>query len=106
MLTRHQRRALRIKRLVTTKEAHRAALEAGLDYRASSESGALVAHTHSLTWHRAKSPNITMPPPGRGWDRSGRARTVEGPKGGVAFPVVQHLEVIQIAGTVTTYTTE
>lgn len=105
MLTRHQRRALRI-RLVTTREAHRAALEAGLDYRVSGESGALVVHTHTLTWHRAKSPNITVPPPGRGWDRSGRARMVEGTKGSVGVPVAQHFEVIQLAETNTTYTTE
>ena len=47
---------------------------AGLDYRVSGESGALVVHTHSLSWHRAKSPNITIPPPDRGWDRSAPVR--------------------------------
>ena len=45
-----------------------------LDYRVSGESGALTVHTHSLSWHRAKSPNITIPPPGRGWDGSGPVR--------------------------------
>ncbi len=78
-VTRHQRRALRLQRLVGAKEAHRAALRAGLDYRVSGETGALVVHTHSLSYHRAKTPNITIPPVGRAWDRSGRARVVKGP---------------------------
>ena len=70
-ITRHQRRAWRRQRLAAAREARRAALQAGLDYRVSGESGALIVHTHSLSWHRAKSPNITIPPPGRGWDGSG-----------------------------------
>ncbi len=105
-LTRQERRASRLKRLVTSRDAHRAALEAGLDYRVSGESGAIVIHTHTLTWHRAKSPNITVPPPGRGWDRSGRARKVEAPQGSVAEPPAQHLDGRHIAGTNTIYTTE
>ncbi len=75
-ITRHQRRAWRRQRLAATREACRAALQAGLDYRVSGETGALVVHTHSLSWHRAKSPNITIPPPGRGWDGSGPVRVV------------------------------
>ncbi len=63
-ITRHQRRA------------RRAALRAGLAYRVSGETGALVVHTHSLSWHRDKSPNITIPPPGRGWGASGPVRVV------------------------------
>lgn len=47
-----------------------------LDYRVSGESGALRVHTHSLSWHRAKCPNASLPPLGRGWDRSGPARLV------------------------------
>ncbi len=47
-----------------------------LDYRVSGESGALTVHTHSMSWHRAKSPNITIPPPGRGWDGSGAVQMV------------------------------
>ena len=74
--SRSQRRARRLQRLTTAKEAHQAALQAGLDYRVSGENGTLVAHTHSLSWHRAKSPNITVPPQGRGWDRSGAVRMV------------------------------
>ncbi len=77
-ITRHQRRARRRHLLAAAREAPRAALQAGLDYRVSGETGALVVHTHSLSWHRAKSPNLTVPPPGRGWDRSGPARVVGG----------------------------
>ena len=69
--SRHQRRARRLQKLTAAREAHRAALLAGLDYRVSGENGTLVAHTHSLSWHRTKSPNITVPPSGRPWDRSG-----------------------------------
>ena len=75
--SRHQRRAWRLHRLTAAKEAHRAALLAGMGYRVSGESGALTVHTHSLSWHRAKCPNITVPPSGRGWDRSSPVR-VEG----------------------------
>ena len=49
---------------------------AQLDYRVCGESGALTAHTHSLSWHRAKSPNIIIPPPALGWDGSGLVRMV------------------------------
>ena len=77
-VTRQERRALRLQRVVSDWEAHRAALQAGLDYRVSGESGALVVRGRSITWHRAKSPNITIPPAGRGWDKSGRARVVQG----------------------------
>ncbi len=75
-ITRHQRRAWRRQRLAAAREARRAALQAGLDFRVSGESGALIVHTHSLSWHRAKNPNITTPPPGRGWDGSGPVRMV------------------------------
>ena len=59
-VTRQERRALRLRGVVADREAHRAALTAGLDYRVSGESGALVVHSHSITWHRAKTPNITI----------------------------------------------
>ena len=72
-MTRHQRRTGRLKSLTTAREAHRAAIRAGLDYRVSGESGALIVHTHSLSWHRAKNPNITVPPTGRGGDGTGPA---------------------------------
>ncbi len=35
---------------------------AGLDYRVSVESGSLTVHTHSLSWRRVRSLNITVPP--------------------------------------------
>ncbi len=47
-----------------------------MDFRVSGESGALIVHTHCLNWHRAESPIITTPPPGRGWDGSGPVRMV------------------------------
>ena len=63
---------------------------ASLDYRVSGESGALVMHTHCLTWHRSKSPNITVPPPGRGWDGSSPVRVVGKPERGIVQPVNHH----------------
>ena len=99
-VTRRERRAERQRRYATTREVRLAAgLEhrvsgkgaetraidydaplpgwlGPLDYRVSGESGALRVHTHSLSWHRTKSPNITIPPPGRGWDGSGPIRRV------------------------------
>ena len=85
-----------MERLAAAKEAHRAALQAGLDYRVSGETGALVVHTHSLSWHRAKSPNITAPPPGRGWDGSGTVRVVgvdeaDAPKQGIHLQRPKHV---------------
>ncbi len=74
--TRRQRRAWRLHKLAAAREARLVARRAGLDYRVSGESGALVVHTHSLSWHRARSPNVTAPPPGRGWDGSGPAHMV------------------------------
>ena len=105
-ITRHQRRAWRLQRLAADREARLAARMAGLDYRVSGESGALVVHTHSLSWHRAKSPNITIPPPGRDWDRSGPVRWIgvdeaNAPKQGI------HLQRgKQVAETATVETTK
>ena len=98
-VTRRERRAERQWRFATTREVRPAGLEhrvsgregktraigyeapltawlQPLDYRVSGESGALIVHTHSMSWHRAKSLNITIPPPGRGWDASGPVRMV------------------------------
>lgn len=85
-MTRYQRRAQRLRRLTAAREVRPVARMAGLDYRVSGESGGLVAHTHSLSWHRAKSPNITAPPPGQVWDRSGPARVVAKLDSKIAFP--------------------
>ncbi len=60
-----------------------------MDYRVSGESGALVVHSHSLSYHRAKTPNITIPPAGRGWDKSGRARVVQEVQTTINAPVNQ-----------------
>ena len=87
--TRQQRRALRLQRLVGAKEAHRAAIRAGLDYRVSGETGALVVHSHSLSYHRAKMPNITIPTADRGLGKSGPARVVEGPQNNIITLVIQ-----------------
>ena len=81
-ITRHQRRAWRLKKLTVAREAHEAALRARLDYRVSGESGALRVYSHSLSWHRAKSPNITIPPAGQEWGRSGPVRVVQDPEAG------------------------
>ena len=105
-ITRHQRRAWRQQRLAEARAAHRAALEAGLDYRGSGESGALVVHTHSLTWHRAKSPNITIPSPGRGWEKSGPVRVVEKPEERIARAVDHHQRGKRVADTTTVESTE
>ncbi len=88
-VSRQQRRAKRLQGVVSNRDAYRAAMRAGLDFRVSGETGALVVHSHSISYHRAKSPNITIPPAGRGWDRSGRARVVDGTQAGSAAPDIQ-----------------
>ena len=87
--SRQQRRAMRLQGLVSNREAYRAAMRAGLDFRVSGETGALVVHSHSLSYHRAKTPNITIPPVGRGWDKSGRARVVRAAQTNTATPDTQ-----------------
>ena len=110
-VTRRERRAERQRRYATTREVrlaagleHRVSGRGGasraidyeapptewlrsLDYRVSGESGALVVHTHSLSWHRAKSLNITVPPPGRGRDGPSPVRAGGKPEGKMAQPV-------------------
>ena len=88
-ISRQHRRAMRLQRLVSDSEAHKAAMQAGLDFLVSGESGALVVLCHSLSWHRAKSPNITIPPAGRAWDKSGRARVVQEIQASVTTLVIQ-----------------
>lgn len=74
--TRQERRARRQQGLVAIWEAREVARLAGLDYKVSSESGALRMLTHSLTWHVGSRKNSHAPPSGRGWDRSGSAYLV------------------------------
>ncbi len=85
-VSRQQRRAKRLQGVVSNRDAYRAAMRAGLDFRVSGETGALVVHSHSISYHRAKNPNITIPPAGRGWDKSGRARVVDGTQAGITTP--------------------
>ena len=106
VLTRHQRRARRLQRLTARREARLVARMAGLDHRVSGESGALVVHTYSLSWHRAKSPNTTAPPPGQEWDRSGPARAVGVHKGDSPSPAIHQQRANQVAETATADTTE
>ena len=76
-MTRRERRAMRLLRLVTGKEARQAARMAGLDFKVSGETGALRVHTHSLSWHLAKRPNGTTPPAGQKPEQSGPAWVVK-----------------------------
>jgi len=77
VMNRRDRRACRLQNLVSDRQARLAARLAHLDYRVSGESGALRVYTHSLSWHRAKCPNASLPPPGRACDRSGPVQLVE-----------------------------
>ncbi len=77
-----------------------------LDYRVSGETGALVVHTHSLSWHRPKSSNITAPPPGREWDGSSRVRKVGKLEGKMAQPVNRRQRTKQLGEKATLETTE
>ena len=79
-LTRHQRRVWRLKRLAVAKEARLVARMARLDFKVSGETGALRVTSHAVTQHLAKRPNSSTPPPGRGWDRSGRVKVVVPPQ--------------------------
>ena len=100
-MTRRERRAERQRRYEATKEArlaerldYRLSSESKarermdyegilpgwlrpLGYKLSSESGALKVHSRIKTWHLGGRANAHMPPPGRGWDRSGPAHKVE-----------------------------
>jgi hypothetical protein len=104
--SRRQRRAWRLQKLAAAREARIIARMAGLDYRVSGESGALVVHTHSLSWHRSKSPNITVPPPGRGWDGSGPVRAAGKPEGRMGRPVNHQQRGKQVTEKATLETTE
>lgn len=48
-----------------------------LDYKVSSESGALRVRSKVRTWHLGGRANGHAPPPGRGWDKSGPTYLVE-----------------------------
>ena len=104
--TRRQRRAWRLQRLTAGREARLVAQMAGLGYRVSGESGALVVQTHSLSWHRAKSANITVPPPGREWHRSSPVRVVRVDEATAPKQGIHNQRENQVAETPTVETTE
>ena len=70
-MTRHKRRAIRQRWLVTTREARLAARLARLDYKVSGETGAMKVPSKARTWYQGNRRNAHMPPPGQTWDRSG-----------------------------------
>ncbi len=71
------RRALRLRKMVTKKQAALAARLARVGYKTASESGALVVHSKERTWHHGGRANGHAPPPGATWDRSGPVRTTQ-----------------------------
>ena len=79
VMTRLQRRSLRLQRFVTVKQARLAARLARVDYKVSNESGALKVPSKVRTWHLNGRINGHAPPPGLAWDRAGRAYLVEAP---------------------------
>ena len=90
-MMRRERRAIRQRRLVTTREARLAAWLTRLDYKVSGETGAMRVPTKGRTWHLGGRLNGHAPPPGRGWDRSGQTYVVEaGEPGRLAEPVIHH----------------
>jgi hypothetical protein len=70
-MTRQERRATRLQRLVTAREPRLASWLAHLDYKVSGESGALKVPGKVRTWHLNNRKNGHQPPPGQSWDRSG-----------------------------------
>jgi hypothetical protein len=76
-MTRQERRAKRLRRFVTTREARLAAHLARLDYKVSGETGVMRVPSRVRTWHLGNRLNGHVPPPGQKWDRSGPAYVVE-----------------------------
>ncbi len=61
-----------------------------LDYKVSSETGALKVPSRMRTWHLGGRANGHAPPPGQGWDRSG-ATYVTGYAGAkLPRPIIHH----------------
>ena len=75
-ITRRQRRARRHYGHLSAKDGRIAARLARLDYKIAGESGALTPPSKTRVWHLNGRLNGHAPPPGRGWDRAGPARTV------------------------------
>ena len=91
VMTRLQRRTLRLQRFVTAKQARLAARLARVDYRVSNESGALKVPSKVRTWHLNNRLNGHAPPPGQAWDRAGPAYVVEALSlVGIPKPITNH----------------
>ena len=90
-MTRQERRTGRQRWLVTAREARLAARLARLDYKVSGETGAMRVPTKTRTWYRGNRKSAHAPPPGQGWDRSGRARLVDtGPPARPSKSLIDH----------------
>lgn len=89
-MTRRERRAIRLRGLVTAKEARLAARLARLDYKVSGESGALKVPSRMRTWHLGGRANGHAPPPGESWDRSGPTYLIEIGGTRLEKPVIHH----------------
>ncbi len=89
-MTRRQKRALRLGRLVTAREARWAARMARLDYKVSSESGAMKVPSRVRTWHLNGRANGHEPPPGVAWDRTGPAYVIAAGGSELPRPVINH----------------
>lgn len=87
--TRQERRARRQRRFVTAREARLAARLARLDYKTSGETGALTPPTKERVWYPGNRKNAHQGPPGRRWDRSGRALVVAGEDRKLPEPVAR-----------------
>jgi hypothetical protein len=77
--TRRQRRAARLARFVTAREARWAARAAKLGCWTSGPTGALRVPGVMPVWHLNGRANGYAPRPGETWDRSGPVRTVREP---------------------------
>ena len=61
-----------------------------LDYKVSSESGALKVRSKVRTWHLGGRANGHAPPPGQGWDRSGGAYVTGYAGERLPRPIIHH----------------
>ncbi len=90
-ITRHERRAIRRRRLLTVKQARLAARLAKLDYKTSGESGALKLHSKAIIRASDSRKNAYAPPPGGEWSRSGPTYVTETEElGRLPKPVIHH----------------
>ncbi len=111
-MTRRERRASRQRRFVTATQArldYKVSSESGalretayerplpgwlrpLDYKLTNESGALKVPSRIRTWHLNGRANGHKPPPGQTWDQSGPTYVVESAEmGRLEKPIIHHL---------------